>query len=186
MGDSGSGNETSFAEEQKKTSKIGLDNCACKNMCILLSIISAGYVVWCSLLIFSMKKLGIRFDKFSRHYNMARSSQMSIGPRSGMGGYGETGGLVTRSLDPDTGIGHGTQDASGEKGSTRFFLLSGGGRSNQLSNSLAPFTTVGKPTCGVFFSRQTDQRKHKFGIAPTNLVKWRSAGPVPMPTGRVS
>lgn len=42
------------------------------------------------------------------------------------------------------------------------------------ANSLAPFTTVGKPTCGVFFSRVTDNKKKKFGIPPTNLVKWRS------------
>lgn len=42
------------------------------------------------------------------------------------------------------------------------------------ANSLAPFTTVGKPTCGFFFSRVTDNKKKKFGIPPTNLVKWRS------------
>lgn len=42
------------------------------------------------------------------------------------------------------------------------------------SNSLAPFSTVGKPTCGFFFSRITDNKKKKFGIPPTNLVKWRS------------
>jgi len=42
------------------------------------------------------------------------------------------------------------------------------------ANSIAPFTTVGKPTCGFFFSRVTDNKKKKFGIPPTNLVKWRS------------
>eukprot|EP00493_Phyllostaurus_siculus_P002969 UN02982 len=42
------------------------------------------------------------------------------------------------------------------------------------SNSLAPFSTVGKPTCGYFFSRGTDNKKKKFGIPPTNLVRWRS------------
>ncbi|KAL4232708.1 hypothetical protein ACF0H5_007396 [Mactra antiquata] len=44
----------------------------------------------------------------------------------------------------------------------------------RMANSLAPFTTVGKPTCGFFFSRVTDNKKKKFGIPPTNLVKWRS------------
>ncbi|XP_052808557.1 uncharacterized protein LOC128237248 [Mya arenaria] len=42
------------------------------------------------------------------------------------------------------------------------------------ANSLAPFSTVGKPTCGCFFSRVTDNKKKKIGIPPTNLVKWRS------------
>lgn len=42
------------------------------------------------------------------------------------------------------------------------------------SNSIAPFSTVGKPTCGYFFSRVTDNKKKKIGIPPTNLVKWRS------------
>ena len=42
------------------------------------------------------------------------------------------------------------------------------------SNSIAPFSTVGKPTCGFFFSRITDNKKKKIGIPPTNLVKWRS------------
>ena len=42
------------------------------------------------------------------------------------------------------------------------------------SNSMAPFTTVGKPTCGYFFTRDTDNKKKKIGIPPTNLVKWRT------------
>ena len=42
------------------------------------------------------------------------------------------------------------------------------------NNSIAPFSTVGKPTCGFFFSRETDNKKQKIGIPPTNLVKWRS------------
>jgi len=53
------------------------------------------------------------------------------------------------------------------------------------SNSLAPFSTVGKPTCGYFFSRDTNNRKIKFGIPPCDNVKWRNfptpsntAGPV--------
>lgn len=42
------------------------------------------------------------------------------------------------------------------------------------ANSIAPFATVYKPTCGFFFSRETDNKKKKIGIPPTNLVKWRS------------
>ncbi|XP_076445450.1 ciliary microtubule inner protein 3-like [Babylonia areolata] len=42
------------------------------------------------------------------------------------------------------------------------------------NNSLAPFYTVAKPTCGYFFSRQTDNKKRNFGIPPSDLVKWRS------------
>ena len=45
---------------------------------------------------------------------------------------------------------------------------------NSHSNSLAPFSTVGKPTCGYFFSRVTDNKKKKFGIPPSDLVKWRN------------
>lgn len=41
-------------------------------------------------------------------------------------------------------------------------------------NSLAPFYTEEKPTCGFFFSRGTDNKKKKFGIPPSDLVKWRS------------
>ena len=41
-------------------------------------------------------------------------------------------------------------------------------------NCIAPFSSLGKPTCGHFFSRQTDHRKKKIGIPPSNLVQWRS------------
>lgn len=41
-------------------------------------------------------------------------------------------------------------------------------------NKLAPFKTLGKPTCGFNFSRETDNRKKNFGIMPSDLVKWRS------------
>ncbi len=41
-------------------------------------------------------------------------------------------------------------------------------------NIVAPFTTLMKPTCGYFFSRETDNRKKRIGIPPTDLVKYRS------------
>ncbi|RUS85214.1 hypothetical protein EGW08_007040 [Elysia chlorotica] len=42
-------------------------------------------------------------------------------------------------------------------------------------NSLAPFYTHEKRTCGYFFSRETDNRKKNFGIPPSDLVAWRSS-----------
>ena len=41
-------------------------------------------------------------------------------------------------------------------------------------NLIAPFSSSGKATCGYFFSRNTDHRKRKIGIPPSNLVQWRS------------
>ncbi|KAK7108674.1 putative uncharacterized protein CIMIP3 isoform X2 [Littorina saxatilis] len=43
-----------------------------------------------------------------------------------------------------------------------------------INNSIAPFFTVGKPTCGYFFSRSTDNKKRNIGIPPSDVVKWRS------------
>lgn len=42
-----------------------------------------------------------------------------------------------------------------------------------IANSVAPFSTLSKPTCGYFFSRLTDQKKRLSGIPPADLVKWR-------------
>ncbi|KAK7503231.1 hypothetical protein BaRGS_00005496 [Batillaria attramentaria] len=47
-------------------------------------------------------------------------------------------------------------------------------KSSSTSNSLAPFYTMAKPTCGYFFSRETDNKKKRFGVPPSDLVKWRS------------
>jgi hypothetical protein len=51
----------------------------------------------------------------------------------------------------------------------------GGDSVIKTNNSLAPFATVGKPTCGYYFSRDTENKKVKIGIPPSNLVKWRSS-----------
>ena len=48
---------------------------------------------------------------------------------------------------------------------------------HRMNNSVAPFATVGKPTCGYFFSDRTDNKKTKFGIPPSDLVKWRNYAP---------
>ena len=41
-------------------------------------------------------------------------------------------------------------------------------------NSLAPFASLGKPTCGFFFTRNISHNKRLIGINATNTVKWRS------------
>ena len=45
----------------------------------------------------------------------------------------------------------------------------------QVPNFISPFHTKSpKPTCGYYFSRETDNRKMRIGIAPTDLSAWRS------------
>lgn len=51
---------------------------------------------------------------------------------------------------------------------------SGAEMGKNYRNCIAPFSSLGKPTCGHFFSRETDHRKRKTGIPPSNLVEWRS------------
>ena len=41
-------------------------------------------------------------------------------------------------------------------------------------NSMAPFASLGKPTCGFFFTRNISHKKRLIGINATNTVKWRS------------
>lgn len=43
------------------------------------------------------------------------------------------------------------------------------------SNSIAPFASIGKPTCGYYFTRVTDNKKRLIGIPPTNIVQWRTS-----------
>jgi len=45
-----------------------------------------------------------------------------------------------------------------------------------LENSISPFHTQEKPTCGYFFTRETDHRRTRFGLEPSNLVTWRTNG----------
>ena len=45
--------------------------------------------------------------------------------------------------------------------------------STNPSNSICPFHTEIKPTCGYYFSHITDNRKRRIGIPPSNLVAWR-------------
>ena len=45
--------------------------------------------------------------------------------------------------------------------------------SASVNNSIAPFNTIMKPTCGYYFSIETDNRKRRIGIGPTDLMSWR-------------
>lgn len=48
-------------------------------------------------------------------------------------------------------------------------------QSRKVPNFVSPFQTMSlKPTCGYYFSRQTDNRKMRIGIPPTDLSAWRS------------
>lgn len=41
-------------------------------------------------------------------------------------------------------------------------------------NSLAPFASSHKPTCGYFYNRTADHKKRLIGINSINTVSWRS------------
>lgn len=44
-----------------------------------------------------------------------------------------------------------------------------------VTNSINPFHTARiKPTCGFFFSQNTDHRRFNIGIKPSNVTEWRS------------
>lgn len=45
---------------------------------------------------------------------------------------------------------------------------------SQYSNSLNPFYTLQKPTCGYLYRRDTDHTRKRFDVPPANLVLWRS------------
>lgn len=99
---------------------------------------------WERLEILRLKKLNLGPERYSRHFQRFQPK-------------------------PEA---RGSQDVSASMGSAQYTIGPAG--EIKLSNSLAPFTTVEKPTCGFFFSRVTDNKKKKIGIPATNLVKWRS------------
>lgn len=45
---------------------------------------------------------------------------------------------------------------------------------SQYSNSLNPFYTLQKPTCGYLYRRDTDHTRKRFDVPPANMVLWRS------------
>ena len=42
------------------------------------------------------------------------------------------------------------------------------------ANKTNPFASLGKPTCGAYFSRKTDNKKRLTGVPAADTVKWRS------------
>ncbi|XP_052601493.1 putative uncharacterized protein GUCA1ANB [Peromyscus californicus insignis] len=45
---------------------------------------------------------------------------------------------------------------------------------SQYSNSLNPFYTLQKPTCGYLYRRETDHTRKLFDVPPANLILWRT------------
>ncbi|XP_014638205.1 PREDICTED: uncharacterized protein LOC101391148 isoform X1 [Ceratotherium simum simum] len=45
---------------------------------------------------------------------------------------------------------------------------------SQYCNSLNPFYTLQKPTCGYLYRRDTDHTRKRFDVRPANLVLWRT------------
>merc|ERR1712050_169761 len=102
-----------------------------------------------------LSKLGIP-NRYSRHFTI--QANMNTSPRREHGVAQSWGGESVTSSVPST--------------PGPVMLIQAGG----VKNSMVPFATEAKPTCGFFFSRQTDHKKKNFGIPPSDLVKWRSNG----------
>lgn len=45
---------------------------------------------------------------------------------------------------------------------------------SQYSNSLNPFYTLQKPTCGYLYRRETDHTRKHFDVPPANVILWRT------------
>ncbi|XP_012628674.1 ciliary microtubule inner protein 3 [Microcebus murinus] len=45
---------------------------------------------------------------------------------------------------------------------------------SQYSNSLNPFYTLQKPTCGYLYRRDTDHTRKRFDVPSANVMLWRS------------
>jgi len=135
--------------------------------CAPLPELNSATVTWEWLEENRYQSLGLS-NKYSRHFNVLRQSLDGKQPAAQLKFVNDK--VATQGLVPDGGR---TDDGSTTPRSA-----------NAKSNSIAPFYTVEKPTCGYFFSRSTDNRKIKFGIPPANHVKWRNfvAGPSSGPT----
>ncbi|XP_060063286.1 uncharacterized protein LOC132543780 [Ylistrum balloti] len=99
-----------------------------------------------------LSKLGLGAKRYSRHFQRFQREQSSISENN----VSEV--QIVHKLDAN--------------GVMSKYVLVGG--ELKKMNSIAPFYTEEKPTCGFFFSRITDNKKKKFGIPPSDLVKWRS------------
>ncbi len=116
-------------------------------------------ITWERLEAHRLKKLGLS-NKYSRHFNVLRSSKEMRPPTSYPAfpsGEGQRENPFSAMQRSQTMVAPGQLPDASKK-----------------VNSLAPFATLGKATCGVFFTRETDNKKKKFGIPPSDLVKWRN------------
>lgn len=112
-----------------------------------------GVLTWQRLEYMRLKQLGIS-NRYSRHFNVTRSSpRMKVATPTPK----ERERNLALSAYRDTGT-----DTQGDE-------------KVKVNNSVAPFATLGKPTCGFFFTTDTDNRKRNFGIPASDLVKWRTA-----------
>ena len=110
-------------------------------------------LTWHRLERLRLEKLGLP-TKYSRYFTVTRSSQESQSP-------------VFDPLAVHSGVHLHALERSKTKPENQTTKIT------QI-NVVAPFTTLMKPTCGYFFSRNTDNRKKKIGIPATDLVKYRS------------
>jgi len=92
-------------------------------------------------------------NKYSRHLNFSTTSEAEV--------ESLRAALACLRLSSAT--------SGGSKASQDSPHITGGVK----NNSVAPFATLAKPTCGYFFSRGTDNKKRRTGIPSADLVKWR-------------
>ncbi|XP_071792413.1 uncharacterized protein [Asterias amurensis] len=99
-------------------------------------------------------------SKYSRHLNMSDP----------LAGVGASSSPVNSMMWPNLRGPSPTSEIPYESPQPLTHCLQEGGIK---TNSVAPFATLAKPTCGFFFSRVTDNKKRRTGIPPADLVKWR-------------
>ena len=116
-----------------------------------------------------LQKLGLS-NKFSRHFNVLRQSYNTNPSMAMKEDRVALGGLSREYTMNVVNATYGSQPQIPGPQRSKTTL------EGKKANSIAPFATVGKPTCGYFFSRETDNRKIKFGIPASDLVKWRHFG----------
>ena len=130
----------------------------------------ARIITWQKLEETRMNKLGID-NKYSRHFNVLRKSQGT--PGEGLSREAARLNQTAPEAERPTFIPKAETYSHRTYGVTRARMMKINGK-NIIVNSLAPFYSLGKPTCGYFFSRETEHRKLNFGIPASDLVKWRN------------
>ena len=128
---------------------------------------------WHKLEEMRMQKLGLG-TKFSRHFNVCRRSLGT--PRSSNSRESSPERRPATTADGRAlALLHPKAETFSHQtyGLTRARKVNVNGKTI-IVNSLAPFYSLGKPTCGYFFSRNTENRKVDFGIPASDLVQWRN------------